>query len=102
MRYEVRVDHIAEECLWRTDGRVVCLEMLPVNEELKHRVSVWIDRHIALAGPTANENEEAAFDAWLDFDDEGREIARLLRAALGPGTELSYYSEASEEYERIA
>jgi hypothetical protein len=75
-------------------------EDLAIPSALRHRIDAWIDRHAGLRDQPPD--NEAAHAAWLDYDEEGRLIARQLKPALGPGAEVFYYCEATDEFEPVA
>jgi hypothetical protein len=100
MRYEIRVDHIARICVWRTRQHYgVMHEALAIPAAVRHRIDAWIDRYAELRRQPPE--DDVAHAAWLDYDGEGRRIARQLKSVLGPDAEVFYYCEATDEYEPV-
>jgi hypothetical protein len=94
------VDHVARICIWRTSKHYALTHQeLRLALGLQQRIETWIDRHIELHDRLQDDLE--TYNGWLDYDQEGREIARQIKPALGPGAKVYYFSRATEEYERI-
>jgi len=75
-------------------SRNVCPSELPIPDELIRRLSSWQRRYDdtllrtdpVLSGFSSVEEE-------LSFEREGRDIWREMRSALGPGYQVSYFSD---------
>jgi hypothetical protein len=100
MRYEIIVDHVARICVWKSCAHYgVMHEDLAIPVHLRDRIDQWIDWHIDLNDRLQDDPDTYA--GWLDYDEEGREIARQVKPALGPAAEVYYFCRATEEYERV-
>jgi len=100
MRYEIIGDHVARICVWKTRRHYgITHEELDISVALRCRIDHWIDRHIELNDRPQDDLETYA--GWLDYDEEGRKIARLLKPALGADAEVFYFCRATEEYELV-
>src|SRR5262249_18003085 len=100
MRYDIIVDHVARICVWRTRRHyAITSEELDIPVALRSRIEAWIDRHIELRDRPPDDPE--TWEGWLDYDEEGRKIARLLKPALSTAAEVYFFCEAREEYEPV-
>jgi len=100
MRYDIIVDHVARICVWQTQRHyAITSEELDISDALSSRIEAWIDRHIELRDRPPDDLETC--EGWLDYDEEGLKIARLLKPALGVDAEVYYFCEAKEEFEVV-
>ncbi len=100
MRWDIIVDHVARICVWKTRQHFgVMHEDLDISPELRRRIEDWIDLRIELQKRAGVDFEIQT--AWLDYDKEGRQIARLLKPALGQDADVYYFCESTDEYELV-
>jgi hypothetical protein len=81
------------EGLWRSDGASIDSSEIPISQGLKDRLRAWQDNYEKNCEVYLPPSEQKRHLDLKAFSDEGREIARAIKAEL-PDWTVVYFDEA--------